>query len=120
MTAVERRRVLRLILAAGAVPLSTMSAGYAQPSASGGGARPTASECNMITLFLCGDVMIGRGIDQILPHPSPPHLHEPYVTSALYYVALAEQVNGPIPRHVDFGYVWGDALAEFDRHHPDV
>ena len=23
-----------------------------------------------ITLFLCGDVMTGRGIDQILPHPA--------------------------------------------------
>jgi hypothetical protein len=22
----------------------------------------------LITIFLCGDVMIGRGIDQILPH----------------------------------------------------
>jgi poly-gamma-glutamate synthesis protein (capsule biosynthesis protein) len=119
MAAVERRRFLQLILAAGTMPLSTMSAGYAQPSASSG-ARPSALESDVITLFLCGDVMIGRGIDQILPYPSPPHLHEPYVTSALDYVALAEQVNGPIPRHVDFGYVWGDALAEFERRRPDV
>jgi poly-gamma-glutamate synthesis protein (capsule biosynthesis protein) len=22
-----------------------------------------------VTLFLCGDVMLGRGIDQVLPHP---------------------------------------------------
>jgi poly-gamma-glutamate capsule biosynthesis protein CapA/YwtB (metallophosphatase superfamily) len=28
----------------------------------------------VITIFLCGDVMIGRGIDQILPHPSDPAL----------------------------------------------
>ena len=34
-----------------------------------------------ITLFLCGDVMTGRGIDQILPHPSNPKLYEPYVRS---------------------------------------
>ncbi len=27
-----------------------------------------------ITLFLCGDVMIGRGIDQILPFRCEPHL----------------------------------------------
>jgi poly-gamma-glutamate synthesis protein (capsule biosynthesis protein) len=26
------------------------------------------------TLFLCGDVMTGRGVDQILPHPSPPQM----------------------------------------------
>ena len=25
-----------------------------------------------ITLFLCGDVMLGRGVDQILPHPGDP------------------------------------------------
>ena len=28
-----------------------------------------------ITLFLCGDVMTGRGIDQVLPHPGRPRLH---------------------------------------------
>ncbi len=74
----------------------------------------------MITLFLCGDVMTGRGIDQILRQPSRPHLRERYATSALDYVALAEQINGPIPRAVDFTYVWGDALTEFDRRRPDV
>ena len=26
----------------------------------------------MVTLFLCGDVMPGRGIDQILAHPGDP------------------------------------------------
>jgi hypothetical protein len=26
----------------------------------------------MVTLFLCGDVMTGRGIEQILAHPCPP------------------------------------------------
>ena len=25
-----------------------------------------------ILLFVCGDVMLGRGIDQILPHPKRP------------------------------------------------
>lgn len=74
----------------------------------------------MIMLFFCGDVMTGRGIDQVMPHPCPPHLREPYVASALDYVALAERANGPIPRPVDFGYVWGDALPEFDRRRPDV
>jgi poly-gamma-glutamate synthesis protein (capsule biosynthesis protein) len=73
-----------------------------------------------ITLFLCGDVMTGRGIDQILPHPAPPGLHEPCVESALGYVELAERANGPIPRPVDFAYVWGDALAELDRVRPDL
>ena len=51
-------------------------------------------------IFLCGDVMTGRGIDQILPHPCAPLLHENYVKSARDYVRLAEQVNGRIPRAV--------------------
>jgi len=73
-----------------------------------------------MTLFLCGDVMTGRGIDQVLPHPGDPALHEGYATSALDYVALAERANGPIPRPAEFAYVWGDALAEWARIAPDL
>lgn len=73
-----------------------------------------------ITLFLCGDVMTGRGIDQILPHPSKPHLYEAYLRSAVEYVKLAERSSGPIPRPADFTYVWGDALNEFSLMKPDV
>jgi poly-gamma-glutamate capsule biosynthesis protein CapA/YwtB (metallophosphatase superfamily) len=73
-----------------------------------------------VTLFLCGDVMTGRGIDQILTHPSKPHLYEPYMRSALGYVEIAEQATGPIKRPVDFPYIWGDALAELERLRPDV
>ena len=57
----------------------------------------------MTTLFLCGDVMTGRGIDQIQAHPSDPALHEPYASDAREYVLLAEQANGPLPRVVDPG-----------------
>jgi poly-gamma-glutamate capsule biosynthesis protein CapA/YwtB (metallophosphatase superfamily) len=71
-------------------------------------------------LFLCGDVMTGRGIDQILPHPCDPLLHESYVKSARDYIRLAEQVNGRIPRAVKFSYVWGVALQELTRVQPDV
>lgn len=74
----------------------------------------------MVTLFLCGDVMTGRGIDQVLPHPGDPGLHEPWVRSAREYVALAEAVNGLLPEPLDYAYVWGDALAEFDRVRPDA
>ncbi|WP_265919078.1 CapA family protein [Cupriavidus nantongensis] len=63
-------------------------------------------------LFLCGDVMTGRGIDQILAHPSQPLLHESYVHSALDYVRLAERKAGPIARPAAPDYPWGDALAE--------
>lgn len=72
------------------------------------------------TLFLCGDVMTGRGIDQVLPRPGDPGLHEGYATSARDYVALAEKANGPIPRPVEFAYIWGDALAEWARIAPDL
>jgi poly-gamma-glutamate capsule biosynthesis protein CapA/YwtB (metallophosphatase superfamily) len=70
------------------------------------------------TLFLCGDVMLGRGIDQILPHPGDPRLYESYVKSAATYVDLAERLNGPIPKPVDYEYVWGDVLAELQRVQP--
>jgi len=63
-------------------------------------------------LFLCGDVMTGRGIDQILPHPGDPALHASYMRSARGYVALAEGETGPLPRAAPFDHVWGDALAE--------
>lgn len=71
-----------------------------------------------ITLFLAGDVMTGRGIDQILARPSAPELHERYATDAREYVRLAEQVSGPVPRGVAPDYIWGDALAEWERAAP--
>ncbi|HSG63595.1 MAG TPA: CapA family protein [Gammaproteobacteria bacterium] len=82
-------------------------------------ARPDPGS-ELVTLFLCGDVMLGRGIDQVLPHAGDPRIHEPYVKTALDYVELAERANGPIPRPVDFAYVWGDALEALQRVRPDV
>src|SRR5215469_16698667 len=61
-------------------------------------------------VFLSGDVMTGRGIDQVLPHPNDPQIHEPIAKSAKQYVRLAEKVNGSIPYPVNFDYVWGAAL----------
>jgi len=74
----------------------------------------------MPTLFLCGDMMTGRGIDQILAQPCPPGIQEPYVRDARDYVALAEEANGPIARPVAPAYIWGDALAELERLAPDA
>lgn len=68
-----------------------------------------------LTLFLAGDVMTGRGIDQVLPHSVDPVLHEPWVTDARDYVRLAEAATGPIPDDVGYAYVWGDSLAELER-----
>lgn len=73
-----------------------------------------------ISIFLCGDVMTGRGIDQVLPHPSDPILYEPYVKNAKDYVQLAEDANGAIDKQVDFSYIWGDALEELERILPDL
>ena len=82
--------------------------------------RNTANSKTAITLFLCGDVMTGRAIDQVLPHPGDPRLHEPTVRDARGYVRLAEAVNGSIGAPVDFAYIWGDALAELERQKPDI
>ncbi|MEU2615485.1 CapA family protein [Micromonospora sp. NPDC007271] len=73
-----------------------------------------------VTLLLAGDVMTGRGVDQILPHPGPPELREPAVTDARRYVELAESVNGPVPRPAPPGWPWGEALRLLDALRPDV
>ena len=78
------------------------------------------SASDPVTLFLCGDVMTGRGIDQVLPWPSDPRLHESWVTDANRYVDLARSANGPFPMPVPFEYPWGDALAVLDRVRPDA
>jgi poly-gamma-glutamate capsule biosynthesis protein CapA/YwtB (metallophosphatase superfamily) len=77
-------------------------------------------EGGLLTVFLCGDVMTGRGIDQVLPHPSDPRIHEAFVKDAGQYVQLAEAANGPVPRPVEFSYIWGDALDELARVAPDA
>jgi poly-gamma-glutamate synthesis protein (capsule biosynthesis protein) len=78
------------------------------------------SQDGLIALCLCGDVMTGRGVDQVLPHPSSPLLYEPHVRDAREYVRLAERMSGPIAQPVEFAYVWGDALAELRRAGVDV
>jgi len=81
-------------------------------------ARPPKQE--VVRIFLCGDVMTGRGIDQVLPYPCESDLREDYVRSATEYVRLAEAANGPIRRPVSLSYVWGAALDELTRMQPDL
>jgi poly-gamma-glutamate capsule biosynthesis protein CapA/YwtB (metallophosphatase superfamily) len=71
-------------------------------------------------LVLAGDVMTGRGVDQILPWPGSPRLHEEYVADARSYVDLAERANGPIPKPVAPAWPWGDALAVMEAAGPGV
>ena len=66
-----------------------------------------------VRLLLTGDVMGGRGIDQILPHPFDPRPFEPFVRDARDYVRLAERLHGAIARPVDWRWPWGDALVLF-------
>lgn len=80
----------------------------------------TRSPAQTMKVFLCGDVMLGRGIDQILPDPCDPILHESYATSAMDYVRLAEAANGPIQRPAAHSYIWGAALDELERARPDA
>jgi len=74
----------------------------------------------MVRVFACGDVMPGRGLDQVLPHPGDPELREPVIRDARAYVRLAEQANGPIPRPVSYAWPWGDALPVLEDVAPDV
>jgi len=110
----DRRRFLRLFgLAALGATILPQRLSHAQQ------VGPVVNK-QAVTLFLCGDVMTGRGIDQILPHPSNPQIYESYIKDARDYVALAEEINGPVARPVDFDYIWGDALEELERRAPDV
>jgi poly-gamma-glutamate capsule biosynthesis protein CapA/YwtB (metallophosphatase superfamily) len=85
--------------------------------------KSTENSCDSdsaIRVFLCGDVMTGRGIDQILSYPSDPVIHEPYLKNANGYVRLAEMKNGAIPKPVNFSYIWGDVLFQLERMEPDL
>jgi poly-gamma-glutamate capsule biosynthesis protein CapA/YwtB (metallophosphatase superfamily) len=79
-----------------------------------------SSARQIIRVFLCGDVMTGRGIDQIMPHPCNPQLYEEWVESASDYVRLAERVNGTIPTRVAPSYIWGSAIGHLKRIRPDA
>jgi poly-gamma-glutamate synthesis protein (capsule biosynthesis protein) len=80
----------------------------------------TSGVSGSITVFVSGDVMTGRGIDQVLPHPGDPVIYEPYMKDARGYVELAEKANGPIQQPVSFSYIWGDALEVMAQVAPDV
>ncbi|MFX0579013.1 CapA family protein [Nocardia nepalensis] len=74
----------------------------------------------MATVLLGGDVMLGRGVDQILPHPADPTLLERCVEDARTYVELAEHMHGAFARPVDFGHPWGEVLPLLARLAPQV
>jgi poly-gamma-glutamate capsule biosynthesis protein CapA/YwtB (metallophosphatase superfamily) len=73
-----------------------------------------------LTVLLVGDVMTGRGIDQVLPHPGRPVLHEAHVQDARTYVRLAEAVNGPVGAPLSAARLWGPVRAEIERVAPQA
>lgn len=103
------------------------SAADREPADGGTAPRPAADEGTMgpdgartVRLFLAGDVMTGRGVDQVMAQRCDPALREPFVRDAREYVRLAERENGPVPAPVAASYVWGDALAVLERERPDA
>ncbi len=78
------------------------------------------SKDKTVNLFLAGDVMTGRGIDQALSHSVNPILYESYVKDARGYLQLAERKNGNIDTPVSYNYIWGDAIKIWKMYDPDL
>jgi poly-gamma-glutamate synthesis protein (capsule biosynthesis protein) len=72
------------------------------------------------TVLLGGDVMLGRGVDQVLPHPGVPELREPWVRDARRYVELAEWAHGSVPRPCGYDWVWGEVPGLLNELGPEV
>jgi poly-gamma-glutamate synthesis protein (capsule biosynthesis protein) len=66
----------------------------------------------MPAIFFAGDVMLGRGVDQLFAHRSRPELVERWVHDARDYVKLVESRSGPIATPVSPSYPWGELLEE--------
>jgi poly-gamma-glutamate synthesis protein (capsule biosynthesis protein) len=114
--AITRRRALLLLGAVAAGGLTGCDRrGSDEPARTATRSATPQPTGDTVTLFLCGDVMTGRGIDQVMQHQSNPQLYESHVQDASEYVRLAEYVSGPIPKSVEPAYIWGDALGELDR-----
>ena len=73
---------LRRCLLAGLAAVAWLAGPINHPRSMAMDRQPDAIQSSipsdLITIFLTGDVMIGRGIDQILPHPGDPVIHESY------------------------------------------
>lgn len=63
-----------------------------------------------LLLFLAGDVMLGRGIDQILKYKNNPMIYESFVKDARYYIPNTMKKFSEQGKYVDQFYVWGDLL----------
>lgn len=106
--------------AAALISFATPGEGNAVSATSVADNEVAVTDRDTIALFLCGDVMTGRAIDQVLPHPGSPWICERFTASALTYLQLAEEAHGPITTPIGFSGVWGEALAELAARSPDL
>lgn len=71
---------------------------------------------NQVRIGFVGDVMIGRGIDAILPFSVDGTLHESYMKDAKGYVKLATRENGSLNESElaskGSSYIWGDVIDD--------
>lgn len=111
----KRRKIflLLILLITGTLPITSQNNKVKS-------ARLLNTTSGSVKLFLCGDVMTGRGIDQALPFPVPPVLYESWVKNARIYLRLAEQKNGRIETPLAWDYIWGDALKVWEKELPDL
>ena len=61
----------------------------------------------MLRLFVCGDVMLGRGIDQLFKLHCDPQLYESFVKDARYYIPPNME-----DKSYTKSYVWGELLSD--------
>ncbi len=73
-----------------------------------------------LKLLLGGDVMLGRGIDQLMPQHCDPALHEAVARDARDYLALAEQRIGPIGSPFSPDQIWGESLNWIQGLNPEL
>lgn len=62
------------------------------------------------SLLLCGDVMTGRGIDQIFKYKNDFTLYEFFVKDARYYIPKEMKKYIEENKFVPYNYIWGDLL----------
>ena len=77
-------------------------------------------KASAVKIFLGGDVMLGRGIDQAFPKSVEPVLYESYVKDARGYIQLAERENGELDLPLSYKYIWGDAWKMWKEWKPDL
>ena len=64
----------------------------------------------MLTIFLCGDVMLGRAVDQIFQFKTDPRLYETVNNDAKQYLPLKMLRYAKKNHYVGYDYIWGPLL----------